>query len=165
MPIEKNIITLLDALQTGYNNALPDPITNKRGPWQPVLDDAGHVLETFCNYFTSSVAQAFAYQKIFGKSANDIYDFVSAPANGWTKIDGTIAQSHANDGCLVIAAWKNPTGHGHVNVICPGVMQQSGSYGHAAPKCVNVGRDVFFGRRISFAFKIEPDYFVLGEMV
>ncbi len=165
MPAQKDIVVLLDALQNGFNNALPDPKTNARGPWQPKILQGGYVLETYCNLFTSSIAAAFGYDRFTGLNANQMHALISNPANGWIKIDGAIAQSHANAGSLVIASMNNPDGHGHVCVIAPGKMEFSGSFNKPVPKCVNVGKDVFFGRRISFAFRIEPDYFVLGDTV
>lgn len=165
MPIDKNIATLLDALEDGFNRALPDPKTGQRGEWQPLSDIDGNIIGTFCNLFSNFVAQAFGYQKLAGKNANEIFDFLSSPANGWLKVDGDIAQSHANAGCLVFAVWKNPAGHGHICVICPGKMKRSNTFGKDVPKCVNVGRDVFFGKKISLAFRTEPAYYVLSEMV
>lgn len=45
--------------------------------------------------------------------------------NGWIEVDAQTAQQYANAGRPAVTTWKNPSGHGHVQVVCP---SQSGEY-------------------------------------
>jgi hypothetical protein len=87
-------------------------------------------------------------------------DLMADPKNGWLKVSGDVAQNHANEGALVVAAQKKE-GHGHVCVVIPGLLKESGSWGKMAPIVMNVGKDVFIGLKASFSFQTEPDYFLL----
>jgi hypothetical protein len=157
---QNKIVLLINSLMDGFNRGLPEK-GGRPGMWQPTSTG-----ETFCNLFVDFVAQSVAsYSGLHNKLANTIYDFVVNPDNGWVKVDGMVGQCHANSGAVVLAAQKNLGGHGHVCVLCPGTMEQSGTFGKLVPKFVNVGKDVFAGKKVSYAFQTEPDYFVLGSMV
>lgn len=74
------------------------------------------------------------------------------------------AQRLANKGSVVIAGiQENP--HGHVAVLRPGIPEWSNNWRRLAPKGMSVGSDeaTFIGRKLSFAFKKEPEYFLLME--
>jgi hypothetical protein len=92
----------------------------------------------------------------------------------WMQVDGTVAQAHANEGALVVAAWKSPAGvHGHVAVIRPGNLTHSTKWGNLPPdppripKVANIGKaeNRFIARGANWAFGEEPKYFVLKAMV
>ena len=52
--------------------------------------------------------------------ANDMYDYLSSSGN-WESIDVEDVQSFANDGEIIIGAWKNESGNsGHVVLAVPG---------------------------------------------
>jgi RHS repeat-associated protein len=69
--------------------------------------------------------------ELSGKKANEMYDQMSGSSN-FTPIEPSDAQSAANDGEVVIAAWKNPSGSsGHVALVVPGVADQSGTWNGA----------------------------------
>lgn len=38
---------------------------------------------------------------------------------GWKKVSAEEAQRYANMGMPAVTSWKNPNGHGHVQVVCP----------------------------------------------
>lgn len=143
----------------GYNRGLSDdfrPVQNPDGSWT-----------THCNEFINYILNGMGYLKMDGMMANQMVLFMSSPMNGWVSVADDVAQQHANDGVIVIAGVSNLGGHGHVNLILPGVLEQSGEYKKRVPKCVNVGKDVFFGKKISFAFRASqpPTYYALAEMI
>jgi len=149
----------MNCVYYGFNRGLD-------GDFKPTTDSNG-VLTTFCNEFIQSICNGLGYSGLNGLMANQMIDFMLDPKNGWITVDDAVAQAHANNGALVIAGKKNPTGHGHVCLIIPGILEQSNSFGKSVPKCANVGKDVFIGKRISFAFPVSmiPQYFVLGQMI
>jgi hypothetical protein len=116
-----------------------------------------------------SILNGFGDGAMNGMSADDMIAHMIGPANGWTVgIDDTTAQFHANAGAIVLAGWTNPSGHGHVNLILPGILENSNSAGKSVPHCLNIGKDVFIGKRLSWAFQYPleaPTYFVLSSMV
>lgn len=164
--IQKNLPLLLDLLYANYNRALPQR-GGGRGDFQPIFNADGTVNTTFCNRFISAVCSGYGYPAFDGKTANEIFAFMGPPANGWVQVADAVAQQHANEGVIVIAAKANPSGHGHVCFIAPGLLQPSTSWGRPVPKCVNVGKDVFFGKPVSWAFKAEeqPTYYAYGPLI
>lgn len=54
-------------------------------------------------------------------NANGIYDWLGKKGAdyGWVQVTPEQAQQYANQGFPVVTAWKNPQGHGHVQVVCP----------------------------------------------
>lgn len=140
------------------------------------LSDANGV--THCNEAVNYVAKAMGYNG-FDKLktldptdailANQMYDAMASNPE-WMEVDGTVAQAHANNGALVIAAWKNPTGiHGHVAVVRPGQLTHSMKWANQPPqparipKIVNVGKAEcrYIARGANWSFGEEPKYFVL----
>lgn len=120
-------------------------------------------LETHCNFFVQRGAQLWNCTELNAKTANEIVGWVKSHPN-WAPTDEAGAQQAANEDKLVIAGCANPAGHGHVNIIIPGTMQESGKWGRKLPVCVNVGKDNFYGKHIGFAFvKTEPpSYWIWG---
>jgi hypothetical protein len=162
----RNVPGLLNAAYYGFNRALPNP-DGSRGDFQPVKDSKGNVLTTYCNQFIQYICSALGYIDFKGMNANQMIDFMEKDGSGWIKsADHRFAQDSANAGVLVIAGRK-AAGHGHVCLIVPGVLEKSGNWCASVPKCVNVGGDVFFGKKISFAFRSEDkcDYFALAKML
>lgn len=156
---------LMNAIYYAYDRALPKP-DGSNGAYQPVKNPDGSVT-TFCNLFVNAVALSMGYNKFDGLNANKMVALMADPANGWVVQDETNAQYNANRGVIVVPAWSNPAGHGHVCLVVPGVLEKSNSFGRPVPKVVNVGKDVFFGRRASFAFSATsmPTYYALGSMI
>lgn len=124
---------------------------------------------THCNEFIQSICVAFGYDNFTGLMANDIVNVMRDPSRGWISVDSDVAQSHANNGILVVAGWANPDGHGHVALIIPGIVEWSQSYQGNLPKCVSIGspQATFFGKKVSFAFVASqsPKFYALAEMI
>lgn len=135
----KNLFMLLDAIHLPLN----------RPEYQP-----GGGL-THCNAYVNEVCQAMGYKSFDGLLANDIVDLIAIdPA--WTETSMDRCQDLANGGSLVIAGFKADP-HGHVNVICPGKLKASGRWG-PVPSCANVGKDIFIGKGINWAFSELPKF-------
>jgi hypothetical protein len=156
---KRNLAMLMNLSYYGFNRGLDGdfkPIKNAEGSWT-----------THCNQFINFVLNGMGYDLMTGMNANQMILFMSTPKNGWISVSDDIAQQHANCGVIVIAGNAHLGGHGHVNLIIPGILEKSGEYGKAVPKCVNVGKDVFFGKKVSFAFRSseEPTYYCLAGMI
>ena len=133
-------------------------------PWSPTKD------LTYCNYFVHGVCRALGYGQFTHNGttrpmlANEMIDFISDSKNGWIKVEGEVAQYHANAGVLVIAG-KKEDDHGHVCIVRPGEFQFSPQWGKKSPRVANIGKSVFIDHSCSYAFVNEPDFFALTEMI
>lgn len=159
-----NLVNLMEAVYSAFNNAQPGK------SWAPKLVEDRWW--TYCNEAFNSICMAMGCNQ-FDKEetpnprdaelANKIYDLLSN-GNGWIRIPDVMeAQNHANEGFLVVASWKNPSGGpGHVCVLIPGRAEYSGTWQSYSPKVMNVGQSVFIGGKASLAFSKEkmPDYFM-----
>jgi len=123
---------------------------------------------TFCNKFVMDVCTSLGYTKLQGLRANDMHrlmvsesnkdngDFIRLPQMGlYDKINDVIETP------VIIASKPNPTGSGHVCILLPGQFNFSGKLGHEVPVCANIGRTNFWGKGISYAFTVDPEYFEL----
>ncbi len=56
-------------------------------------------------------------------NANMVNDWLNTngQAYGWTRVSAEEAQYYANMGMPAVTSWKNPSGHGHVQVVSPSV--------------------------------------------
>lgn len=156
----KDIPALMNAIYYGYNAALKD------GEFAPETVNGN--LVTKCNQFVSYVAKSLGYFGFDGLNANQMIELMKKTDSGWIQpADHTTAQNHANQGVLVVAGKSNPSGHGHVCLVIPGILEKSGSWSVSVPKCVNVGKDVFIGKKISAAFTAQDkcEYFALAKMI
>ncbi len=96
--------------------------------------------DTYCNIFLWDVTSAMGaeiphyvdaqtgaprtYPDVQGAkqmSANSIYNWLHQQGGdyGWFEVTPEQAQTLANAGRPVVTAWKNTSGHGHVQVVCP----------------------------------------------
>ena len=116
--------------------------------------DANGILITHCNQFIQAICAEMGYDAMNGMLANEMFDFMLAPANGWIAVDYDVAQQHANAGVLVILAYKNPVPghHGHVTLVLPGICEPSQSFMGPVPKIASIGRLVSFGLPIDATF-------------
>lgn len=112
---------------------------------------------THCNGYVAEVTETYGFKGLTGLLANQIIDTVAAH-NDWSEIPVEKAQDLANGGSLIIAALKDEP-HGHVNIICPGKAKTSGRWG-PVPSCANVGKEVFIGKGINWAFSDMPKFYV-----
>lgn len=108
---------------------------------------------THCNAYVNEVCQTMGYNGFDGMLANDMIDLMAGdPA--WTEMVIEKCQDFANEGTLIVAGLKSDP-HGHVNIICPGKPKESGRWG-SVPSCANVGKDIFIGKGINWAFSDKP---------
>lgn len=121
---------------------------------------------TYCNEAVNYVAERMGYKKFRGLFANEIYDALQTNGD-WHDVTPEASQYHANSGALVVAAWKNPEGHGHVCIVCPGVGEMSETWGYVAPKVLNIGQTNFIGKKCSWAFSADhrPKFYALKSMI
>ncbi len=96
--------------------------------------------DTYCNIFLWDVTSAMGaeiphyidaktsmprtYPNVSGAralNANGIYKWLMqhGKAHGWVQVSAEQAQAYANQGRPAVTAWRNPDGHGHVQVVCP----------------------------------------------
>lgn len=135
----RDILGLLDAIHI--------PIC--RPEYQPKGDT------THCNQFVSEVVSLYTGIHFEGMLANQIIDLLIS-SDAWLEVQMEQCQDMANRGTLIIAGFKNDP-HGHVNVICPGKEKDSGRWGKV-PSVANVGKDVFIGKGLSWAFSLKPRF-------
>lgn len=156
---KKNMPQLLNLYYVGFNRGL-------EGDFKPSQNPDGSWI-THCNQFINYGLNGMGYDSMAEMSANEMVHFMATATNGWISVSEDVAQQHANDGVIVIAGWANLGGHGHVNFVLPGILEKSGEYGKSVPKCVNVGESVFFGKKISWAFRSDnpPTYYCLAGMI
>jgi len=158
----RDLPRLMDGVYEAYNNALPGK------PWAPVIMD-GYIV-TYCNMALNLICKRVGYlgfdlstekEPFKAKLANDMIDIMSINPTIWRHIpNSNAAQALANAGALVVACEKNPEGHGHVCVAIPGNIEYSGTWKSVAPRVMNIGKDVFIGKKASWAFQQPPSYFV-----
>jgi len=132
--MRKNLIGLIDACCEAIEN--PN--------YRPRADGT-----TFCNIFVDAVAvKVFGNHDFDGLTADQIYAFCESHADKYTEIQMGEAQDMANQGSFVIAAATATMvnqSDGHVCVIRPGLLKDSGKWG-PCPSVCNIGRQNFIGR-------------------
>lgn len=156
---------LNDIIISAWTKSLEKPYGS--GEYSSAKDGA-----TDCNRFVNEVCLRYEYNKFNGMLANQMFD--SMISNGdWIEVEGDAAQYHANNGAVVIAAWKNLTGgHGHVCMVRPGIAEPSSSWEIIEPKVPKVANVAIpelcrLDRKASFAFSKDkiPKYFALKSMI
>lgn len=110
---------------------------------------------THCNQYVDEVCQTYGFKELTGKLANGICDSLAYHPQ-WSEVSMDKCQDLANEGTLIVAGIKAEP-HGHVNVICPGRAKTSGRWG-SVPSCANVGKDIFIGKGINWAFSDMPKF-------
>jgi hypothetical protein len=130
----------------------------------------GRIVTTYCNIAANDIAQAMGCTDFFddthkrARTADEIYDFLAAHSDPktldkflWQEIQCATLQPEfrdvafqavqfwANSGTLVFAvqsSYNLSAPHGHICVIRPGVMKNSGKWGRV-PACMNIGGENF----------------------
>ena len=160
----KSIPKLVDAILVAWSKCLMPPYGS--GEYSSSIDGA-----TDCNRFVNEVCNRFGYTKFNGLLANQMFDLFLNNGD-WLEIQGEIAQYHANSGALVVASYQNPSGHGHVCMVRPGIAETSGKWEvitPSVPKVANVGEPETckLDIKASYAFGPykRPKYFVLKSMI
>jgi len=146
---------------------------------RPLVDKDGHVLATYCNIGLDRVLGLCGIPRMTNRltqqplMANDMCDYMRNSFTRWTKVSGEVACARASQGILVVACRRSDTfnGHGHVAVVYPAPMQNSGSWGKDVPMLNNIGRpfkpkppftEEDLKNRVlksSQCFRKEPDYY------
>jgi hypothetical protein len=158
--------------------------------YTPVLGPDGKPKTTYCNYFVRKVASWFGWTEWCHEDddqASEITRYMAAHPEYWKRLAGTFmytdsktkqkyakpgpdyvqAAELATQGHLVIAGWVNPDGKaaGHVCIIAPespSNMLFSNKWGINVPIAVNVGKDNWYGKTLSWAFGEEPQLFLFN---
>jgi hypothetical protein len=147
---KETLPVLIDAISEAYDN--------------PSLRAANGA--THCDAAVGYVLAKFGVKKYLGDAwtADSIIDDLAKnpifkPVNG-----SKDAQRLANKGDVVIAGLKADP-HGHVAVVRPGIAEWSNSWRRLAPKGMSIGPEAatFIGKKLSWAFAKEPQYFLLRE--
>ncbi len=167
--IQRDVPLLVDAFCEGWQKCLVGDYGD--GTFSSAVDGM-----TDCNRFVDYVCQKFGYTKFVKEGqrlpmlANEMVDYMLAHDKEWWELSGLVAQSFANQGVLIVAAWKNPEGgHGHVCIVRPGKPTNSGKWpGEVVPKVANVSVPKLcrIDRGSNYAFGEKPPlYFALREMM
>lgn len=91
-------------------------------------------------------------------TANAMYDWLGGKGQeyGWKEVSAQEAQMYANMGSPAVASWKNPKGHGHIQMVVPskdgGYNQEKGvAISQAGSKVIEYGHisDVYKSSRLS----------------
>ncbi|NTW37951.1 MAG: hypothetical protein HGB17_17990, partial [Syntrophobacteraceae bacterium] len=99
----------------------------------------GVSLQTFCNKGVQGILNAGDDHTLDNMKAAEMKDFLAKPENA-TEVSFSNAVAYANEGATVIAAKTAGEGSGHVAVIAPLPMVDSGSFGQKVPMLFNVGK-------------------------
>lgn len=136
------LLELLDAIHSAYSR--PE-YTPKEG-------------KTYCNKFVSEVCTSIGFKDFDGMLANQIFDEIAKNVKWSEETNLERCQDLANNGTLIVAAIKNEP-HGHVVVICPGKIKESGRWGKV-PSCASVGKINTIGKGINWAFSSSPRLYI-----
>ncbi len=118
---------------------------------------------TFCNEFLQAASFLWGCLDLSGKLIRDIHLCVKGLPTRWKPAGMAEAQLAANQGRLVIALWSDEAPQGdHGCIIAPGKLESSGTWGMEVPQAANVGKDNFFGKKLSFAFPANqrPEFYI-----
>lgn len=82
------------------------------------------------HYYNSKTGEALSYPNVQGAecmTANKMQDWLTTTGKqyGWKEVSAEQAQAYANQGHPAVTTFKNSSGHGHVQVVCP---SQNGGY-------------------------------------
>jgi hypothetical protein len=147
---KETLPVLLDAICEAYDN----------------LDLRAGNGKTHCDASVGYILAKFGVKKYLPDewTANKIIDDLRKNPV-FKKVNGSKeAQRLANKGSLVIAGLQAEP-NGHVAVVRPGIPEWSNSWRRLAPKGMSIGsvEATFIAKKLSWAFKKEPEYFLLRE--
>jgi hypothetical protein len=155
---------------------VPEVEYTKPYGFTPVINPQTGAKTTYCNLFIRTVCRWFGWVQFNTPDkdqASEITRFMRSHPECWKKLEGPWqyqgktgvgpdyeqATTLACQGFLVIAAQEG-TPHGHVNIIAPEQPTIfSPSWGRPVSIVANVGSANWYGKKISEAFKKEPELF------
>jgi hypothetical protein len=147
---KETLPVLIDAISEAYDN--------------PEMRSANG--KTHCDAAVGYIMAKFGVKKYLPDewTANSIIDDLRKNPVFKTVNGSKDAQRLANKGSLVVAGIQEDP-HGHLAVVRPGIAEWSNSWRRLAPKGMSIGNDAatFIGKKLSWAFKKEPEYFLLRE--
>ena len=129
-------------------------------------------LMTHCDGLVGEAASWYGFDVFLPDEimANTIHKYMQNHPEQWKMVanpstEYNVAIEAAGQGCILIAAQTNPSGHGHVAVIAPEPNgERSDSWKKTVPLIANVGKNCWYGRRLSQGFLEEPTtYLYLGS--
>ncbi len=82
------------------------------------------------HYYDNETGEVVSYPDVQGAqcmTANKMQDWLTTTGKqyGWKEVSAEQAQAYANQGHPAVTTYKNSSGHGHVQVVCP---SQNGGY-------------------------------------
>ena len=135
----------------------------KQPDLQPVKNDEGEVVKTFCNIGLDRILKLCDKPRMINRvsgqplMANDMIECMEHSPSLWSEVNGEVACARASQGVLVVACQK-ADGHGHVCCVYPMTEEFSSSWGKPVPMVSNIGKTVGV-MRVSQAFRTEPKYY------
>lgn len=116
--------------------------------------------ETWCNLLAQDVCEAMGVELPRNMRANDLHawlgkqSFRSDQQVGWERSDAHTGMAMADQGCMALASWANPTGGpGHIAIFVP-------SLGEPGVWCAQAGRINFTRELLQRGFgAVAPDVF------
>lgn len=118
------------------------------------------VAETWCNLLAQDVCEAMGVQLPRNTRANQLHEWLTKRTlvgdfTQWKRSDTHTGMAMAEQGCVALAAWANPTGGpGHLALLVP-------SLGEPGVWCAQAGRSNFTREPLQRGFgAIAPDVFV-----
>lgn len=128
---------------------------------------------TFCNSFCQQILHAFGCHELDGMVAREmgerVLQDIARAGEGlcnWQEVIPAKAVEMAKQDCLVLG-WSACEGeaHGHVVVVAPEDMEDSGTFGTKVPMCASIAKYPFQNRvmKVSEAYRVanKPRYFLL----
>lgn len=112
---------------------------------------------THCSGYVAEVAGIMGFKDLDMLLANEIVTRISQNPQ-WSEIPMEKAQDLANGGSLIVAGVIEEP-HGHVVIVCPGKIKNSGRWGNV-PTVANVGKEVWIGKGVNWAFSSMPKFWV-----
>lgn len=144
----------------------------------PDPDNPDHII-THCNQFVQRFLNLVGIHNLDNMMAREMALYLaskdgytpkaSAESAGWFSCPPFEAFHRAGMGEIVVAATPGPApesgkdAHGHVAIVMPSMeMVYSDKWKAKVPMCANVGKDVFMGKGINYAFKEMPVLYAYG---
>jgi len=144
------------AIEAAINNAA----------WKSLPDGT-----TFCNDFCQQILNAMGCKELDGLKARDmgmrVLDAIARTGDtisSWQEVTAQKAVDMAKTGTAVLG-WSPilEEAHGHVVIVAPEAMEDSGTFGGPVPMCASIAKYPFLNRimKVSEAYRVanKPRYF------